>query len=62
MQQIKVNNIKEYDQCLEKRGNVFHLIYEAIENWYRKNSIKEYNMKENENYIKLKKLNDIKQK
>ncbi|WP_264375313.1 MULTISPECIES: hypothetical protein [unclassified Wolbachia] len=33
-QKMKVSNHKEYNQFLEKRGNVFHFIDEAIENWY----------------------------
>ncbi len=31
---MKVSNHKEYNQFLEKRGNVFHFIDEAIEHWY----------------------------
>ncbi|WP_353281831.1 MULTISPECIES: hypothetical protein [unclassified Wolbachia] len=33
-QKMKFSNHKEYNQFLEKRGNVFHFIDEAIENWY----------------------------
>ncbi|WP_375603607.1 IS5 family transposase [Wolbachia endosymbiont of Anurida maritima] len=33
-QKMKVSNNNEYNQFLEKRGNVFHFIDEAIENWY----------------------------
>ncbi len=31
---MKVSNQNEYNKFLEKRGNIFHFINEAIENWY----------------------------
>jgi len=33
-QKMKVSNQNEYNKFLEKRGNIFHFINEAIENWY----------------------------
>jgi hypothetical protein len=33
-QKMKVGNHKEYNKFLERRGNVFHFVNEAIENWY----------------------------
>jgi hypothetical protein len=33
-QKMKVSNHEEYNQILERRGNVFHFVNEAIENWY----------------------------
>ncbi|WP_264705237.1 hypothetical protein [Wolbachia endosymbiont (group A) of Gymnosoma rotundatum] len=33
-QKMRVSNNSEYNQFLEKRGNVFHFIDEAIESWY----------------------------
>nr|WP_250295181.1 transposase [Wolbachia endosymbiont of Oedothorax gibbosus] len=33
-QKMRVSNQNEYNKFLEKRGNIFHYINEAIENWY----------------------------
>ncbi|WP_353277351.1 transposase [Wolbachia endosymbiont (group A) of Agelastica alni] len=33
-QKMKVSNQNEYNKFLEKRGNIFRYIDEAIENWY----------------------------
>lgn len=33
-QKMKVSNHNEYNQFLQKRGNVFHFINDVIENWY----------------------------
>ena len=34
LQKMRVSNQREYNEFLEKRGNIFHFIDEAIENWY----------------------------
>nr|WP_265032291.1 transposase [Wolbachia endosymbiont (group B) of Apotomis turbidana] len=34
LQKMKVSNQNEYNKFLEKRGNIFRYIDEAIENWY----------------------------
>ena len=31
---MKVSNCYEYNKFLQKRGNVFHFVNQAIENWY----------------------------
>ena len=31
---MKVSNPKEYNKFLQERGNIFHYINKAIENWY----------------------------
>ncbi|WP_343288893.1 transposase [Wolbachia endosymbiont of Encarsia formosa] len=31
---MKVSNCHEYNRFLQERGNIFHFINEAIENWY----------------------------
>ncbi|BET36204.1 transposase [Wolbachia pipientis] len=31
---MKVSNCNEYNKFLQERGNVFHYINDAIENWY----------------------------
>ncbi|MDG7057097.1 MAG: hypothetical protein LKM43_03040 [Wolbachia endosymbiont of Penenirmus auritus] len=36
-QKMKVSNPKEYNKFLQERGNIFHYINEAIENWYDSN-------------------------
>ncbi|WP_375316345.1 transposase [Wolbachia endosymbiont (group A) of Colletes cunicularius] len=33
-QKMRVSNHRGYNKFLEKRGNIFHYINEAIENWY----------------------------
>nr|WP_265015825.1 transposase [Wolbachia endosymbiont (group A) of Anoplius nigerrimus] len=33
-QKMKVSNQNEYNKFLQERGNIFHYINEAIENWY----------------------------
>ncbi len=33
---MKVSNCNEYNKFLQERGNIFHFINEAIENWYEK--------------------------
>ncbi len=33
-QKMRVSNKREYNEFLEKRGNIFHFIDEVIENWY----------------------------
>lgn len=33
-QEMKVSNQNEYNKFLQERGNIFHYINEAIENWY----------------------------
>ncbi|QTG99539.1 transposase [Wolbachia pipientis] len=32
---MRVSNHSEYNKFLEKRGNIFHYINEAIEKWYK---------------------------
>lgn len=31
---MRVSNQREYNEFLKKRGNVFHFVNQAIENWY----------------------------
>ncbi|RDD34241.1 hypothetical protein Wcon_01712 [Wolbachia endosymbiont of Cylisticus convexus] len=38
-QKMRINNQNEYSKFLEKRGNIFHYVSEAIENRYE-NSLK----------------------
>ncbi len=33
-QKMKVSNQNEYNKFLQERGNIFHYIDKAIENWY----------------------------
>ncbi|WP_265041743.1 MULTISPECIES: hypothetical protein [unclassified Wolbachia] len=33
-QKMRVSNQREYNEFLKKRGNVFHFVNQAIENWY----------------------------
>ncbi|WP_264374481.1 MULTISPECIES: transposase [unclassified Wolbachia] len=35
-QKMRVSNCHEYNKFLQERGNIFHFINEAIENWYEK--------------------------
>lgn len=33
-QKMRVSNHGEYNKFLQERGNIFHFVNEAIENWY----------------------------
>nr|WP_254229711.1 transposase [Wolbachia pipientis] len=35
-QKMRVSNCHGYNKFLQERGNIFHFINEAIENWYEK--------------------------